>query len=116
MTAPLPCPADNLVHQRCAHHAFREAVARCPECGGYFCRECITEHADRVLCAACLRQSSAPLAVGKGRFTALIKIAQCLSGLLVAWVFFFYFGQLLLSMPASFHEGTVWQTGWWEGP
>jgi hypothetical protein len=34
----------------------------------------------------------------------------------VAWVFFFYFGQILLSMPTSFHEGTVWQTGWWAGP
>jgi hypothetical protein len=23
----------DLTHQRCHHHQFREAVARCPECG-----------------------------------------------------------------------------------
>jgi len=45
---------QDLTHQRCHHHQFREAAARCPECGRYFCRECITEHADRVLCASCL--------------------------------------------------------------
>ena len=34
----------------------REAVARCPECTQFFCRECITEHDDRVLCSACLKK------------------------------------------------------------
>jgi hypothetical protein len=43
-----------VAHQRCLHHHEREAVARCPECGHYFCRECITEHDERVICASCL--------------------------------------------------------------
>ena len=43
-----------LAHQRCFNHALREAAARCPGCGNFFCRECVTEHDDRVLCAACL--------------------------------------------------------------
>jgi len=47
---------QDLAYQRCLNHTFREAVARCPECGHYFCRECITEHEDRVVCASCLRK------------------------------------------------------------
>ena len=47
---------QNSFHQRCFNHAGREAVARCPECGQFFCRECITEHEDRVLCSACLKK------------------------------------------------------------
>ena len=49
-----PPPLVNLSQQRCFNHTSREAVARCPECGRFFCRECITEHDDRVLCAVCL--------------------------------------------------------------
>ena len=45
--------------QRCRNHAEREAVARCPGCGHHFCRECVTEHDDRILCAACLRKLTA---------------------------------------------------------
>ncbi|MCI0613826.1 rhomboid family protein, partial [bacterium] len=37
--------------QRCFFHSQREAVVRCPECGRYYCRECVTEHLDRLLCA-----------------------------------------------------------------
>ena len=43
---------EDLVHQRCFNHMLREAVACCPECRRYFCRECVTEHEDKVLCAA----------------------------------------------------------------
>jgi hypothetical protein len=25
---------------------------------------------------------------------------------------FFYFGQILISLPTSFHEGTLWEMGW----
>ena len=45
--------------QRCFNHAGREAVARCPECSRYFCRECISEHRGRVVCAGCLASLSA---------------------------------------------------------
>jgi len=33
-------------------------------------------------------------------------------GLLVAWLFFYLIGSALLSIPASFHEGELWQRGW----
>src|SRR5438132_254763 len=45
-----------LARQRCLNHLNREAVARCPECKRFFCRECVTEHEDRLICAACLKK------------------------------------------------------------
>jgi len=49
MTAP------NVIRLRCFYHDFREAACRCPICQRYFCRECVTEHDDRVLCVECLK-------------------------------------------------------------
>ncbi len=105
---------QELSNLRCFRHGVREAVARCPECGRYFCRECITEHEDRVLCAPCLRKLLRPSSVRPFRLGGLIRIIQFSLGVMILWLSFYYLGQALLSLPASFHEGTVWQSGWWE--
>ena len=98
----------DLSFQRCVNHATREAVARCPSCEHFFCRECITEHDDRVICAACLRKlERTPLLKRRG-FAGLVRLAQCLLGLLLAWFFFYLIGESLLALPTSFHEGTLW--------
>jgi hypothetical protein len=103
---------QNLADQRCFNHAQREAVARCPACTQFFCRECITEHDDRVLCAACLRKlARVPLLKRRG-FARVFRGAQVMLGLLAAWLFFYLIGSALLSIPASFHEGELWQRGW----
>jgi hypothetical protein len=87
---------------------MREAVARCPGCQHYFCRECVSEHDDQVLCAACLqRRARVPLLKRRG-FAYFMRAVLCIVGLLVAWIFFFVLGESLLSMPDSFHEGTFW--------
>ena len=100
--------------KRCRNHQQREAVARCPECYRFFCRECITEHEDRVLCTACLnRLLDVSGSTRTGKFRAFMPIMQILLGGFVLWMFFFYLGQALLSLPTSFHEGTLWQTKWW---
>ena len=49
-----------LFQQRCLHHLSREAACRCPVCRSYFCRECVTEHDDRLVCAGCLKKMHAP--------------------------------------------------------
>jgi hypothetical protein len=51
-------PGEQLKHKRCFNHASREAAARCPNCKQDFCRECITEHAGKMLCVNCLKASS----------------------------------------------------------
>jgi hypothetical protein len=44
--------------QRCSNHAARTAACRCPACHFFYCRECVTEHDGRMLCAACVRKQS----------------------------------------------------------
>ena len=102
-----------LLQQRCHHHAQREAVARCPECSRYFCRECITEHEDRVICAGCLKKLAEQFKAKTHRFRAVWRVFQCLLGAVTLWLLFYVFGQWLISMPSSFHEGTLWGESWW---
>ena len=102
--------------ERCFNHAAREAVACCPECRRFFCRECVTEHDHRLLCAACLKKSAAlPLAQRPGFLDAL-RAAQLIASVLLAWLFFYCVGQTLLRLPNSFHDGTVWRGRWLDNP
>ena len=97
-------------HERCFNHALREAAARCPQCRRYFCRECVTEHDDRVLCTACLTLSTIrPLRKGK-QMVGLIKVICCIAGLLMAWFFFFLMGDMLTSLPSKFHKVGLWNS------
>ena len=98
-----------LAAQRCLHHATREAVARCPECGHFFCRECITEHEERVICASCLKKIAHAARQPARRRVSLWPVLQGAGGLLLAWVIFYAFGRMLLALPDSFHDGTMWQ-------
>jgi hypothetical protein len=98
----------SLVQQRCLHHPLREAVARCPECGGYFCRECVTEHDDRVICANCLKQLAKTSTRTRLRLGGLRRAFFCGLGVLLAWIYFYEIGKTLLLIPTSFHDGTVW--------
>lgn len=98
-----------LTTQRCANHPHREAAARCPECGRFFCRECVVEHESRVLCASCLAAVLQPPRKGGLRVLGFLgRAARVVAGFLVLWFFFYYLGRILLAIPTSFHEGTVW--------
>jgi hypothetical protein len=104
----------SIASQRCFNHAQREAVARCPECGRCFCRECISEHQDRMLCADCLRKlASLPTPKRRG-LAGLLRLGQCALGMLLVWFFFYLLGEGLLRLPTSFHEGTLWRASWLE--
>ena len=89
--------------QRCANHPGREAAARCPDCRSFFCRECVTEHEDQVLCAACIRKRTAAHTTPRRRL--LRQLAGTVPvglGLLTAWLFFFLLGRaLILQQPES---------------
>jgi hypothetical protein len=92
---------------RCFNHARREAVARCPICGKFYCRECIAEHDGRMICARCLLPDEAP--VRKRRFLpGMLRAFMLLSGVLFLWLAFFLMGRALLNLPSSFHEGALW--------
>ena len=104
---------DDLARQLCINHATREAAARCPECARFFCRECVVEHDDRVLCASCLKRLSRNAQGAGSRLSFFLRTGQLLFGFLILWLFFYCLGRALLSLPSSFHEGTVWTRGWW---
>ena len=100
-----------LIDQRCLNHGLREAVARCPECGRFFCRECITEHEERVICAACLKKLAVSIPARRRKLTKLIRALQAGFGVVLVWLFFFLIGQALLALPSTVHEGTLWNAG-----
>lgn len=98
----------NVQAARCRHHPHREAVARCPDCGRFFCRECIAEEGERVLCAACLAARGADRAQRRRIPAALLATASGLTGMLLLWGIFYYLGKGLLLLPSAFHDGTFW--------
>ncbi|HEX8312704.1 MAG TPA: rhomboid family protein [Chthoniobacteraceae bacterium] len=100
--------------QRCLNHPAREAVGRCPECTRTFCRECITEHEGRILCADCLTKLARAPEAKPRRKLPLWPPFQLATGLVTAWLFFYFIGKLLVAIPSSVHEGTLWQTNLWE--
>lgn len=102
---------STLAAQRCLHHALREAVARCPECGQFFCRECITEHDERVICASCLKKIARAAEKPARRRVNLWPLFQSASGLVLTWFVFYTIGRMLLALPDSFHDGSLWRGG-----
>lgn len=102
--------ASPLHARRCVRHANREAVARCPSCSGFFCRECVVDHAGRLMCADCLaRESTAKKSDAPRRLAVLGRLGMAGAGVLVTWILFYSLGSLLLRIPPDFHEGTVWK-------
>lgn len=107
---------QSLARQRCFNHAWREAAARCLECGRYYCRECIIEHEDRMVCASCLARLTTARSRGRARLASLTRAVSMLAGILTVWLFFYFIGRGLLALPSSFHEGTLWRQTYWREP
>ena len=103
-----------LFQQTCFNHAGREAVARCPECRRYYCRECVTEHDDRVICAACLKLLARGAAKPRRVLGQVAPVLQCLAAGLLLWFMFYLAGTGLAALPDSFHGGTLWKQKWFE--
>ena len=99
---------SELSRQRCRNHYQREAVARCPLCKSHFCRECVTEHDDRVVCASCLAKELANDDRAIKKMFGMRRIIATGVGLFLLWGIFYYFGRALLLLPTSFHDGTFW--------
>jgi hypothetical protein len=91
-----------LIHQRCWNHGAREAVVRCPECARFYCRECVTEHRGRMMCASCVAAFAAvPVAP---RSNVMAWAAFAVGGILLAWLIFYYLGAMLTRIPADFFD------------
>ena len=98
-----------LREQRCWNHELREAAVCCPACKRCFCRECVTEHDDRLLCAECLRRIAQSGSAERSKAAKLKGIFLASLGVFLAWFFFYLVGQTLIQIPAEVHEGTAWR-------
>ena len=93
----------NILDQRCLNHSLREAAVQCPSCQRFFCRECVTEHAGRMICVSCVTALSH--SQDKIAHAARAKWGvMALAGILLAWLVFYYLGQTLARIPSKFHE------------
>ena len=102
----------SILNQRCFNHAAREAVGQCQGCQSFFCRECLVEHDERMICTVCLRTQAKPPLTRRSLFLGVVRWGQVMMGLLMLWTSFYLVGRSLLMLPTSVHEGTLWQEPW----
>ena len=100
--------SDFALEQRCFHHERREAVCRCPKCRRSFCRECVTEHEDRLVCAACLRASTRNASASRSGGRRAAEIGMTVGGVLLAWAVFFGAAESLITITER-SERMEWQ-------
>jgi hypothetical protein len=93
----------SLLNQRCFNHVNREAAARCPSCQRFYCRECVTEHEGRMMCANCVARLRAPQA--RRTSSSVVWSMFSVVGVLMAWLIFYYLGMCLARIPSTFHGG-----------
>jgi hypothetical protein len=92
--------AAGLRHARCLFHPLREAAARCPHCGGTFCRECVTDEDDKLACPPCLRRMARPPAPKPSAARQFKQVLAGFTALTCVMALFFW----LLSWRASTPE------------
>jgi hypothetical protein len=100
-----------LLRQQCELHLDRGAVARCPDCGRFYCHECITEHEGEVLCKRCLNQEveSDDEPSGFMQRNAFFLKACAIPFLISAGYILLFFvfaslGMMLIRFPDEFHH------------
>lgn len=93
-----------LASRRCHLHRGREAAARCPPCGRFFCRECVTEHDGRLLCAACLERAGEDGGARRGPMETILAAGELALGTFLIWALFYRLGRLLMTIPAAYFD------------
>ncbi|ADE54249.1 hypothetical protein [Coraliomargarita akajimensis] len=99
-----------LAQARCFKHVSREAVARCPECAKFYCRECVTEHEGRMICRDCLDTLLNPAETSSnGWLSSCWTWLLASAGAIVIVAVFYYLGRILLRIPSNFHSGVFFE-------
>lgn len=99
-----------LAQARCFKHVSREAAAKCPECGRFYCRECVTEHEGRVVCRTCLESLlHQEVRATPGWLKACTGWLLALAGYLIVVYSLYLVGRILLRIPSQFHSGVFFE-------
>jgi len=93
-------------HQRCWNHEAREAVCRCPQCRRSYCRECVTEHEARLLCAACLDRLTHTAQAKASGLRKLVPAGMALAGILLSWMLFYGAGEALILITGRMEQAS----------
>jgi hypothetical protein len=93
--------AASFRHARCLFHPLREAAARCPHCGGTFCRECVTDEDDKLACPPCLRRMTHPPAPKPSLARQLRQVVAGFTALACLLALFFGLLQWRVNYPES---------------
>jgi hypothetical protein len=99
------------LQQRCWNHEAREAACRCPGCGRSYCRECVSEHEGRLLCAACLSAVTAGHEPIGARGRNLAPAAMIAAAILLAWLTYWAAGESVMSVIRRMHQEPKSGTG-----
>src|SRR4051794_30004385 len=91
--------ATGLRHARCLFHPLREAAARCPHCGGTFCRECVTDEEGKLACPPCLRRMARPPALTRSLTRDFRQVCAGLTALALLIALFFTILQWRVNTP-----------------
>ncbi|MEI7730442.1 MAG: hypothetical protein WCO56_12775 [Verrucomicrobiota bacterium] len=70
----------------------------------------MTEHDDRLICAACLAKTGQVASTRQRGFPLLWRGLQFAVGVALICFFFHLAAVLLMKIPSAFHEGTLWKT------
>jgi len=103
--------------EKCFNHPEREAAARCPECGRFYCRERVTEYDFRILCAKCLSRKGLGQSTRSRSVLGFAGKAVCLVlSLFFTWFTFFLLGKGLAALPNVIsHEDIFLESSpWWD--
>ncbi len=79
-------------------------MARCPSCRRHYCRECVTEHDHKLLCASCIEALASARGTAEHKRWPVIPTLQFFAALFVLWLSFYGVGRALLLIPSEFHE------------
>ena len=103
---PLVAPPPRLSARRCRRHPARDAAARCVECGGDYCRECVSEHDGRLLCVTCLEKAAKGGEKDAPRSGGARRLLTAGVAALILWLLFYSLGIALVQTSIDGH-GTL---------
>lgn len=62
-----------------------------------------------MVCSSCYRSKTEAKEKAPHDWFVLFAVLQSTFGFVVLWFTAWFIGRILLSIPSSFHEGTVWE-------